>query len=53
MANKDGTVKVLVLVDCNAGKCGQVADVAAADLDALVKQGAVDPNPEAVAAASA
>lgn len=44
---KDAIVKVRVLVDCDLGKCNDVAEVAEKDLKALA--GTVDPHPDAVA----
>lgn len=44
---RSGTVKVRVLVDCQAGKCNTIAEVNTADLPGLT--GKVDPHPDAVA----
>jgi hypothetical protein len=47
--NKKGRTKVLVLLDCQYGKCGQSVALNDADLKAAKEQGMVDPTPEAVA----
>jgi hypothetical protein len=50
MAKKqeDGKRKALVLVDCVAGKCGEVVELDAAEIAALA--GSVDDNAAAIAA---
>lgn len=49
-AAKAGDVKVRLLVDCYAGKCGKVVALPAAEVAQLVKDGVGDDNPSAVAA---
>ena len=49
-ANKKASgTKVLVLLDCHYGKCGQAVTLSDAALKAAKEQGMVDPTPEAVA----
>lgn len=45
-----GKRKVLLLVDCRAGKCGQVVELEASEAAALVADGVADDNEAAVAA---
>jgi hypothetical protein len=52
MAKKknEGTRKVFLLVDCRAGKCGQVVELDSAEVEALVANGEGDDNEAAIAA---
>lgn len=43
------TVKVRILVDCHAGKCGEVLELPAAAAGELVAGGFADANPASVA----
>ena len=45
------TVKALVLVDCIYGKCGEVAEFAADQAEAIRAAGYIDTHPNAVASA--
>ena len=45
-----GKRKALLLVDCRAGKCGEVVELDAAVVAALVADGSADDNAAAVAA---
>lgn len=49
-AKPEGNRKVFLLVDCRAGKCGQVVELDAAEVSALVASGEGDDNAAAVAA---
>jgi hypothetical protein len=45
-----GSRKALLLVDCRAGKCGQVVELESDEIAALVADGAADDNAAAIAA---
>lgn len=49
-AKAEGKRMALLLVDCRSGKCGQVVELEAADVAALVAEGVADDNAAAVAA---
>ncbi|GAP66799.1 hypothetical protein MBSD_n2114 [Mizugakiibacter sediminis] len=49
-AKPAGTKKVLLLVDCQAGKCASVVEVDPALAKALIADGRADDNPEAIKA---
>lgn len=42
------TVEALVLSDCVYGKCGEVKDFAADEVEAIAAAGYIDPHPNAV-----
>lgn len=46
----EGSRKVFLLVDCWAGKCGQVLELDAAAVESLVASGEGDDNEAAIAA---
>jgi len=46
----EGKRKAFLLVDCRAGKCGQVVELDSAEVVALVANGEADDNEAAIAA---